>query len=64
MILIVVPMEGMRQCRWSQPQFRPGAGADQVADAPWECVRVQGQERPIAEDDCVGCEHWTPDYIL
>ena len=64
MRLVVVPLEGMRECRWSQPQFCATTRRDEIAEAPWECVREPGKERPITEHDCVGCEHWEPDHLL
>ena len=64
MTRVLVPLEGMRECRWSQPQFRADARPHEVAEAPWECVREPGQERPITEADCVGCEYWEPDLSL
>jgi hypothetical protein len=54
--------QDMRECRWAQPQFRPQRDADgRLADAPWECVRKPGEERPITESECAHCEHWELD---
>jgi hypothetical protein len=60
-----VMLQGMRECRWSQPQFCPlTTRVDEVADAPWECIRIRGEERPVDEAECAGCEHWEPDYTF
>lgn len=60
-----IALQDMRGCRWSQPQFLADADADEVPlNAPWECVRIPGQERPVSEEECVTCEHWEPDDML
>ena len=61
----VLIRQPMRECRWSQPAFRPGPNTiDDVADAPWECIRTRGDERPVDDAECAGCEHWEPDYTF
>ncbi len=57
--------QDMRECRWCQPQFRAQPSGDEdLANAPWECVRLAGQEQPVSEDMCARCEHWEPDYTF
>jgi hypothetical protein len=59
---IVLTPQGMRDCRWSQPELRPGQSIEEdLWEASWECIRVRGQERPLIEAECAGCEHWEPD---
>ena len=65
MHLITLTRQNMRECRWSQPQFRATPSSEEdLADAPWECVRTPGDERPISDAECVGCEHWEPDHLF
>jgi hypothetical protein len=55
----------MRACRWCQPQDGPTSSAEEdVAAAPWECVRTTGQERPVSDAECAGCEYWEPDQLF
>ncbi len=58
------PLQGMRECRWSQPQFVPPNTEEHLAEARWECVRTAGEERPVCDAECAGCEHWDPDYTF
>jgi len=54
--------QNMRECRWCQPQFGTTPQIDRDPhDVPWECVRRPGQERPVTEAECAGCEEWEPD---
>jgi hypothetical protein len=60
---IAITPQNMRECRWCQPQFRVTPDTDEsMADAPWECVRITGQERPVSDEECAGCDNWEPDY--
>jgi hypothetical protein len=62
---LTLTRQNMRECRWSQPQFRGTPNTDEgLLEAPWECVRTPGEERPVSDADCVGCEHWEPDYLF
>lgn len=61
----VVPLtpQSMRKCRWSQPQFATAPQIEEdMRDVPWECVHTPGQERPVTDGECAGCEEWDPDY--
>jgi hypothetical protein len=59
---VPLTVHDMRECRWSQPQFRATREPEEnIIDAPWECVRVPGDERPVSEAECAGCERWEPD---
>ena len=65
MFVLTLNPQTMRECRWCQPQFRVQvSGEEDLANAPWECVRTAGQERPANEDECASCEHWEPDYTF
>jgi len=60
-----LPVQNMRECRWSQPQFCATPNTEErLPEAPWECVRTPGQERPVSEAECAGCAHWDPDYTF
>jgi hypothetical protein len=62
MVITPVMQQGMRECRWCQPQFpvQP-TSEDDLATTPWECVRVPGEERPVTEEECASCERWELD---
>jgi hypothetical protein len=65
MTITIMSPQTMRECRWSQPQFDARLTRDEdPANAPWECVRISGQEHPVSDDDCLGCPHWELDLIF
>jgi hypothetical protein len=65
MLVTLLMQQGMRECRWCQPQFtaRPTDEED-LATVPWECVRVRGEEHPASEAECGSCDHWELDRLF
>lgn len=64
LVTLLMQQGSMRECRWCQPQFRalPIAEKD-LANVPWECVRIAGEEHPASEAECASCEHWELDRL-
>ena len=65
MFVTILTPQDMPECRWCQPQFVGRRnGEEDLASAPWECIRIPGQEHPISDIQCAGCEHWESDYTF